>query len=177
MTKKESAEEIISSIIELKQKMDKIVSGGFRNSQSLHYAEKEGFEKFLNERPNEAAQYLAKYIDLHLNRSINHMAKINKQIKQSNIGSASPSPYSQKSPPSALSQDESIGEGKISSSSAFDAHLEMVVSQVMPIFRYIHAKDIFETFYAKRLAKRLLLNRSVSYDAEINLLNKLRAGL
>jgi cullin-4 len=46
----------------------------------------------------------------------------------------------------------------------------------MQIFRYINGKDVFEAFYRKDLAKRLLLGKSVSIDAEKLMISKLKAG-
>lgn len=37
-------------------------------------------------------------------------------------------------------------------------------------------KDIFEAFYKRDLAKRLLLNKSASFDAERSMLTKLKDG-
>jgi cullin 4 len=38
-------------------------------------------------------------------------------------------------------------------------------------------RDIFEAFYKRDLAKRLLLNKSASFDAEKSMLSKLKQGL
>ncbi|BFZ57713.1 hypothetical protein PYCC9005_004766 [Savitreella phatthalungensis] len=55
-----------------------------------------------------------------------------------------------------------------------DAELEQKMAELMDIFRFIASKDVFEAFYKKDLAKRLLLNKSASADAERSLLLKLR---
>lgn len=52
--------------------------------------------------------------------------------------------------------------------------LEHQMSRLMDIFRFIASKDVFEAFYKKDLAKRLLLNKSASADAERSLLAKLK---
>ena len=52
--------------------------------------------------------------------------------------------------------------------------LEIQMTRLMDIFRFIASKDVFEAFYKKDLAKRLLLNKSASSDAETSLLKKLR---
>lgn len=44
----------------------------------------------------------------------------------------------------------------------------------MTVFRYITDKDVFERYYKSHLAKRLLLGRSVSDDAERGMLAKLK---
>ena len=45
----------------------------------------------------------------------------------------------------------------------------------MNIFRFIHGKDVFEAFYKKDLAKRLLVGKSASVDSEKSMLSKLKA--
>lgn len=42
------------------------------------------------------------------------------------------------------------------------------------LFRFIQEKDVFEKYYKQHLAKRLLLGRSVSDDAERNMIAKLK---
>ena len=44
----------------------------------------------------------------------------------------------------------------------------------MELFRAINGKDVFEAFYKKDLAKRLLLGRSASVDLELSMLSKLK---
>ncbi|VDK49594.1 unnamed protein product [Anisakis simplex] len=55
-----------------------------------------------------------------------------------------------------------------------DEELENLMDQVIVIFRFIQGKDVFEAFYKKDLAKRLLLGRSASVDAEKSMLSKLK---
>ena len=52
--------------------------------------------------------------------------------------------------------------------------LEREFDQLIMLFRYIVGKDVFEAFYQKDLAKRLLLGRSTSIDAEKNMIAKLK---
>ena len=51
------------------------------------------------------------------------------------------------------------------------------MDRVLILFRYIQGKDVFEAFYKRDLAKRLLLNKSASFDAEKSMLSKLKAGI
>ncbi|MCO5612177.1 hypothetical protein L7F22_066439 [Adiantum nelumboides] len=55
-----------------------------------------------------------------------------------------------------------------------DDELEHVLDEALILFRYTHAKDMFEEFYKRYFAKRLLLNRSASSDAEQSMLLKLK---
>ena len=48
------------------------------------------------------------------------------------------------------------------------------VDRVIVLFRYLHDKDVFESFYKSHLAKRLLSGRSVSEDAESVVIKKLK---
>jgi hypothetical protein len=54
-------------------------------------------------------------------------------------------------------------------------HNESFQNQIMAIFRHVHSKDVFEAFYKRDLAKRLLTGRSVSSDVERSFLSKLKA--
>lgn len=56
-----------------------------------------------------------------------------------------------------------------------EEELEIVLDKVLVLFRFIHGKDIFEAFYKKDLAKRLLLQKSSSFDAEKLMISKLKA--
>jgi cullin 4 len=54
--------------------------------------------------------------------------------------------------------------------------LEEEMDRILVLFRFVHGKDVFEAFYKKDLAKRLLLNKSASADAERSMLAKLKNG-
>ncbi|KAI8586877.1 ubiquitin-protein ligase, cullin 4 [Geranomyces variabilis] len=55
-----------------------------------------------------------------------------------------------------------------------DDELERGLDKALVLFRYIQGKDVFEAFYKKDLAKRLLLQKSTSVDAEKSMLAKLK---
>lgn len=55
-----------------------------------------------------------------------------------------------------------------------EEEFDFLLDKVMLLFRFIHGKDVFEAFYKKDLAKRLLLGKSASVDAEKSMLLKLR---
>lgn len=87
---------------------------------------------------------------------------------------------------------------------ATDEELEKMLDKIMIIFRFIYGKvcfllfllillpfylffvtkpcalvgkDVFEAFYKKDLAKRLLVGKSASVDAEKSMLSKLKHGV
>lgn len=46
-----------------------------------------------------------------------------------------------------------------------DEDVEWMLKKVLVLFRFIQGKDVFEAFYKKDFAKRLLLSKSASVDA------------
>ncbi|KAI8497040.1 Cullin-1 [Branchiostoma belcheri] len=63
---------------------------------------------------------------------------------------------------------------KKSSKNPEEAELEDTLNQVMIVFKYIEDKDVFQKFYAKMLAKRLVQHNSASDDAEASMISKLK---
>jgi cullin 4 len=81
-------------------------------------------------------------------------------------------------PRSLASDDAESGEaekpGQISIGDE-DVELDRQLEQGVELFRFIEGKDVFEAFYKKDLARRLLMSRSASQDAERNMLTKLKS--
>ena len=63
---------------------------------------------------------------------------------------------------------------KKSAKSAEEADLEGSLVQIMTVFKYIEDKDVFQKFYSRMLAKRLVHSNSASEDAEISMIGKLK---
>lgn len=64
----------------------------------------------------------------------------------------------------------------------FIKHLGAIVSELftgnLAVFYFFNiGKDVFEAFYKKDLAKRLLVGKSASVDAEKSMLSKLKHGM
>ncbi|KAJ5492097.1 Winged helix-turn-helix transcription repressor DNA-binding [Penicillium expansum] len=55
-----------------------------------------------------------------------------------------------------------------------DAELDRQLDQVLDLFRFVHGKAVFEAFYKNDLARRLLMKRSASNDAEKSMLARLK---
>ncbi|KAI8908337.1 ubiquitin-protein ligase, Cullin 4 [Gorgonomyces haynaldii] len=55
-----------------------------------------------------------------------------------------------------------------------EQEVDLEQNKCLDLFRYTQGKDIFEAFYGKDLAKRLLLQKSASVDAEKAMLVKLK---
>lgn len=63
---------------------------------------------------------------------------------------------------------------KKSAKSAEEADLEASLTQIMTVFKYIEDKDVFQKFYSRLLAKRLVHTSSASEDAETSMISKLK---
>ncbi|EDV99260.1 GH13125 [Drosophila grimshawi] len=57
-----------------------------------------------------------------------------------------------------------------------EQEIETILDKTMVLFRFLLEKDVFERYYKTHLAKRLLLNKSVSDDFEKNMISKLKAS-
>ena len=57
---------------------------------------------------------------------------------------------------------------------AEESELEEMLVQIMVVFKYIEDKDVFQKFYGRTLAKRLVHTSSVSDDAETSMISKLK---
>ena len=55
-----------------------------------------------------------------------------------------------------------------------EADLENMLIQVMTVFKYIEDKDVFQKFYSRMLAKRLVHTSSASDEAETSMIGKLK---
>nr|GMD87929.1 cullin-4-like [Ipomoea batatas] len=67
--------------------------------------------------------------------------------------------------------DEKLRAGNKGTS---EEELEGTLDKALVLFRFIQGKDVFEAFYKKDLAKRLLLGKSASIDAEKSMISKLK---
>jgi cullin 3 len=71
----------------------------------------------------------------------------------------------------SLFVDEQLRKGMKTTS---EEEVEGTLDKVVMLFRYLHEKDVFEKYYKQHLAKRLLGQRSVSDDAERQMITKLK---
>ncbi|KAG0231395.1 hypothetical protein BGW42_006523 [Actinomortierella wolfii] len=55
-----------------------------------------------------------------------------------------------------------------------EGDLEELLNNIMTVFKYVEDKDVFQKFYSKMLAKRLVNGTSASDDAEASMISKLK---
>ena len=58
-----------------------------------------------------------------------------------------------------------------------EQEIEVVLDKCMVLFRFLQEKDVFERYYKQHLAKRLLLDKSMSDDSEKNMISKLKVRI
>ncbi|KAJ9116957.1 hypothetical protein QFC22_004615 [Naganishia vaughanmartiniae] len=63
---------------------------------------------------------------------------------------------------------------KSNKENADEANMEEALNEAMTIFKYIDDKDVFQKFYSKNLANRLVRQRSASDEAEASMISKLK---
>lgn len=124
---------------------------------------------------SDAVQYIQKLLelkdrfDIFLVRSFNNDKEFHKMIAKDfehfmNLNPRSPEYLS-------LFIDDKLKKGV---KGMTETEIEQVLEKTMVLFRYLQDKDVFERYYKQHLAKRLLLNKSVSDDSEKNMISKLK---
>lgn len=170
---------MVVRLLELKTKLDNVWRTSFHKHEELGHVLRESFASFINEKSrrdskggsnSKPGEMIAKYVDMLLRGGV-------KAIPTTLVSATG-----EKRLPSALS---SIGVGKDFGAEEEDvdmlggdddAELGRQLDQVLDLFRFIEGKDVFEAFYKKDLARRLLMARSASADAERNMLARLKNG-
>ncbi|KAK6512171.1 hypothetical protein TWF481_001062 [Arthrobotrys musiformis] len=147
--------DMVPALLSLKNSLEGILKNSFDKNVDLGHSLRESFETFINEQRKGAgykqnarpSEMIAKYMDLLLREGIKAISR----------NSAAPE-----------EDEQMMGMGDE------DALLGNQLDQALDLFRFIHGKDVFEAFYKKDLARRLLMQRSASADAEKAMLSKLK---
>ena len=161
----EREQEMVIRLLDFKKKLDSVWEHSFRKHEGLGHTLREAFETFINQskRSNmtwgtdnpKPGEMIAKYVDMVLKGGT-------KAIRASGV--------SQEGSKAAENED---AEG---SSEDEDVEIGRQLDQVLDLFRFVHGKAVFEAFYKRDLARRLLLGRSASSDAEKSMLTRLKSG-
>ncbi|KAF4510299.1 hypothetical protein G6O67_002197 [Ophiocordyceps sinensis] len=159
---KERGDEMVLRLLDLRRSLDLMIRDAFDKDEDFLWGMREAFGKFMNDRSTAACwhtgtskigEMTAKYVDMLLRGGLKALPKhFLSDVK-----------------------DRAAAEKQGQASSADqDAELDRQLDQALELFRFIEGKDAFEAFYKKDLARRLLMGRSASQDAERNMLTKLR---
>lgn len=159
---KARGDEMVLRLLELRRSLDLMIRDAFGKDEDFLWGMREAFGKFMNDRKvascwntgtSKIGEMTAKYIDMLLRGGLKTLPKeLLSDVK-----------------------DRATAEKQGQSSTGDeDAELDRQLDQALELFRFIEGKDAFEAFYKKDLARRLLMGRSASQDAERNMLTKLR---
>jgi cullin-4 len=158
----ERGDEMVIRLLELRRSLDIMRRDAFSKDDVFYYALRESFGQFINDKKSSSAwntgtskvgEMVAKYIDMLLRGGLRTLPK------------------------SLLSDNKDRADAELSglaSTGDEDAELDRQLDHGLELFRFIEGKDVFEAFYKKDLARRILLGRSASQDAERSMLAKLK---
>lgn len=155
-------QEMVVRLLDFKKKLDTIWEYSFSTHEGLGHSLREAFEAFINKpkRSNmtwgtdnpKPGEMIAKHVDMILKGGLKAIQTTTATGKTGDNGDAD-----------ASSEDE-------------DVEINKQLDNVLELFRFVHGKAVFEAFYKRDLARRLLLNRSASADAEKSMLTRLKSG-
>lgn len=158
---------MVIKLLTMKRQLDTIWKTSFHRNSALGHGLREAFETFMNKTKKSSTTWntdnskpgemIAKYVDMLLRGG----------------AKAIPAQLSRKTEKPAEADAEEDNEDIV-----FDEDTEVnnQLDQVLDLFRFVHGKAVFEAFYKKDLARRLLMGRSASADAERSMLSRLKTG-
>lgn len=150
----EKENEMVTRLLEFKQQLDDTWANSFHRNETLGHTLRESFETFMNKgRKSESTggtdnPKSGEMIAKHVDRLLKGGWKLPVGRKPEDVPLA----------------DE-------------DAEIDRQLDQVLDLFRFVHGKAVFEAFYKNDLARRLLMGRSASDDAEKSMLARLKTGI
>lgn len=161
----EDSDNMVVKLLTLKKQVDNIWDVSFRRDQDLGHALRESFDTFMNKSKKTSATWntdnskpgemIAKYVDMLLRGGSKAIpSTLAKNAAKSTITAAEED-----------NEEEDVDE---------EREVNNQLDQVLDLFRFLDGKAVFEAFYKKDLARRLLMNRSASADAERSMLTRLR---
>jgi cullin 4 len=153
--------DMVVSLLTLRKQADNIWCVAFHQNKEFSFGIRNAFVDFMNKTKKSAATYntenskqgemIAKYVDFLLRGG----------------AKAIPSALSKPAPQMDEEDDNEVQDG--------NAIMKDQLDQVLDLFRFLEGKAVFEAFYKKDLARRLLLARSASSDDERSMLARLKA--
>jgi cullin-4 len=164
-------EDMVIHILSLKRRLDAIWKTAFQRDEELGHGLRESFETFMNKTKkgdatwgtdnSKVGEMIAKYVDQLLRGGAKAIPEV-LTAKRNSISEGIALPKD--------AEEENNGDEEMDE----DAEINIQLDQVLDLFRFVHGKAVFEAFYKKDLARRLLMGRSASADAERSMLSRLK---
>lgn len=158
--------EMVIRLLQFRKRLDSIWNNAFERQEGLGHSLSDAFEQFINKTKKsnmtwgtdnpKPGEMIAKYVDMILKGGVKSLG-------------ASASVANGTSAPTEEDQDDQQDDEELVIGKELD--------QVLDLFRFVHGKAVFEAFYKKDLARRLLMGRSASADAEKMMLTRLKSGM
>lgn len=170
-------EDMVIRLLSLKRRLDNMWRTSFQRDESLGHGLRETFEAFINKTQKgdatggtdntKVGEMIAKYVDQLLRGG----AKMIPEVLTARRASSITAP-NQEALASAVAaeKDDDNEDGGLDE----DTEMNIQLDQVLDLFRFVYGKAVFEAFYKKDLARRLLMGRSASADAERSMLARLK---
>lgn len=156
-------DEVVVRLLEFRNALDIMVRDAFNRDDDFAHGLRQAFDSFINDKKimasrstgtSRVGEMIAKYIDMLLRGGLKTL------------------------PPSLLSDVQGRVDAEKSGQASTgdeDAELDRQLDKALELFRFIEGKSVFEAFYKQDLARRLLMGRSASADAERSMLAKLKS--
>ena len=160
----ERESDMVINLLDFKRRLDHISKFSFHGNESLNNGLHKSFEHFINKTKKSQANWdtdnakpgemIAKHVDLLLKGGVKAIPKL----------------MTAKTETSKNDEEHDFDDAPADE----DAEINLHLSQALDLFRFVHGKAVFEAFYKKDLARRLLMGRSASNDAERSMLTRLK---
>ena len=169
------ADDMIIHLLSLKRRMDFTWRTSFQRDESLGHGLRESFAVFMNKTKKgdatwgtdntKVGEMIAKYVDQLLRGGAKAIPEVLTARRASSITGPRPVIVANGQPAEEDNEDADVDE---------DEEVNIQLDQVLDLFRFVQGKAVFEAFYKKDLARRLLMGRSASADAERSMLTRLK---
>jgi cullin-4 len=164
-----NTDDMIVHLLSLKRRLDLIWRTAFQRNESLSHALRDSFALFMNKTKKgdttwgtdntKVGEMIAKYVDQLLRGGVKAIPDVLTARRASTIAGDAIAAGEEDN------EDPDVDE---------DAEVNVQLDQVLDLFRFVQGKAVFEAFYKKDLARRLLMGRSASADAERSMLARLK---
>ena len=169
------ADDMIIHLLSLKRRMDFTWQTCFQRDEALGHGLRESFAIFMNKTKKgdatwgtdntKVGEMIAKYVDQLLRGGSKAIPEVLTARRASSITGPAPVLIANGHHAEEDNEDIEVDE---------DAEVNIQLDQVLDLFRFVQGKAVFEAFYKKDLARRLLMGRSASADAERSMLTRLK---
>ncbi|RMZ75241.1 hypothetical protein DV738_g5579, partial [Chaetothyriales sp. CBS 135597] len=155
--------DMVVNLLDFKRRLDHLVNHSFHKNDALGNGMHKAFDTFINKTKKSQSNWdtdnakpgemIAKHIDLLLKGGVKAIPKLAAQKNTHH-------------------DEEHDFDDPVTADD--DAEINHHLANALDLFRFVQGKAVFEAFYKKDLARRLLMGRSQSFDAERSMITRLK---